>query len=94
MSPQYLRVACVCPSLFVPQRHGRAPVPAHLLPPIGTDATEADGPVRQSNRELYAGGRCFTVVDLTLDGSPSCITIDAEDERRFDLSYRRAHQQL
>jgi hypothetical protein len=71
-----------------------APVPAHLLPPIGTDTTEADGPVMQSNRELYAGGRCFTVVDLTLDGYPSFITIDAEDERRLDLSYRRANQQL
>jgi hypothetical protein len=54
----------------------------------------AERPVMQSNRELYAGGRYCTVVDLTLDGYPSFITIDTEDERRLDLSYRRANQQL
>jgi hypothetical protein len=71
-----------------------APVPTHLLPPIGAGTTEAERPVRQSNRDLYAGGRSFIVVALTWDGYPSCITIEAEEKRRLDLSYRRAHQQL
>jgi hypothetical protein len=48
----------------------------------------------QSDRELYAGGRYFTVVDLTVDESPACITIEAEEERRLDPSYRGAHPQL
>jgi len=50
-----------------------AAVPTHLLPPIGTGTTEADWPVMQSTRELYAGGRCVTVVARTLAGYPSGI---------------------
>jgi hypothetical protein len=34
---------------------------------------EAERPVRHRHREPYAGGRCFTVIDLPSDGYPSWV---------------------
>ena len=39
-------------------------------------------------------GRCFTVVDFVADGSPACLSLDEENERRLHLAYRRAHRQV